>query len=89
MKNQQENHIEKVCSECGGVQQYNIIQLGKTKIEVIIKRCKCLEDKAKVLEDKRRIEEEKRMKRENEDHVQHLKKKCMIDIKFKNSTFLN
>ncbi|WP_252247093.1 ATP-binding protein [Clostridium sp. ZBS4] len=89
MMEQQENLIEKVCNECGGLQKYKIIQVGKKNIELISKMCKCLEDKERLLEDKRRIEEEKRIQRENEEYIQHLKRKCMMDIKFKNSTFSN
>lgn len=89
MGKQNKNLVEKVCNDCGGFQEYKVIQIGQRKIEIISKRCKCLEDKEKTLQDKRRIEEEKRIQRENEEYIQNLKRKCMMDIKFKNSTFSN
>lgn len=85
----EKNSIEKVCSNCGGLQEYRTIQIGLKTIEIIKKRCTCLEKKENELEEKRKIEEDKRMQRENLEYVQLLKRKCMMDIKFQNSTFSN
>lgn len=85
----EEELIEKVCNECGGKQQYKILQLGKSKIELIQKRCKCLEEKENAFREKQRIDKERKKQEERREHIEQLKRKCMLDMKFKNSTFSN